>query len=186
MVEIILRKLGKENQVDLNKKIELMIKVIIRTDSYLNSANTKSTILLSLASAIIVALTTNYTKIMDMVTVEEDRIILSLILVILIILLVLSVLSSLNGVTPYINASARRNTFSFVDIAANYDDLESYKKNFREDSDLELLNQLMALNHNLSKALVSKYERQITAITFIKAAFYVLCFSIFMIVLTNC
>ena len=61
-----------------------MIKVIIRTDSYLNSANTKSTILLSLASAIIVALTTNYTKIMDMVTVEEDRVILSLLFVIVI------------------------------------------------------------------------------------------------------
>lgn len=73
-----------------------------------------------------------------------------------------------------------------MDIAANYDDLEGYKKNFREDSDLELINQLIALNHNLSKALVSKYERQITAITFIKAAFYVLCFAIYMIVLTNC
>lgn len=186
MVGLDVRKFSKESDASLSKKIELMIKVIVRTDSYLNSANTKSTILLSLASALIVALSINYTKILELVNVESDKFILSTLFVIILFLLIASVIYSLNGITPYIQQSARSNTFSFVDIAVSYENLEDYNKHFRTDSDLDFLNQLIALNHNLSKALVSKYEKQIAAITFIKAAVYVLCFSIYMMVLSNC
>lgn len=185
IVGLDVQKINKVNEAGLSKKIELMIKVIIRTDSYLNSANTKSTILLSLASALIVALSINYTKILELVSVEGDKFYLSALFVIIIFLLIASVIYSLDGVTPYIKPSARSNTFSFVDIAVNYESLDEYKKHFRTDSDLDFLNQLIALNHNISKALVSKYEKQVTAITFIKAAVYVLCFSIYMIVLSN-
>ncbi|HAV1971905.1 TPA: hypothetical protein JG946_002236 [Enterobacter hormaechei subsp. steigerwaltii] len=181
-----MHKFTKESDASLSKKIEMMIKVIIRTDSYLNSANTKSTILLSLASALIVALSVNYTKILELVKIEDDKTFLSALFVIILFLLISSVLYSLRGITPYINPSERSNTFSFVDIAKGYEDLEEYKKHFRKDNDLDFLNQLIALNHNLSKALVSKYEKQITAITFIEAAAYVLCFSIYMMILSNC
>jgi len=186
MLGLDVQKFSKESEATLSKKIELMIKIIVRTDSYLNSANTKSTILLSLASALIVALSINYSKIIELVRVESDRFFLSTLLVIILFLLIASVIYSLKGVTPYIQPSIKSNTFSFVDIAVSYGGLEDYKKHFRTDSDLDFLNQLIALNHNLSKALVSKYEKQITAITFIKAAAYVLCFSIYMIVLSNC
>lgn len=181
-----MHKHSKESEANLNKKIELMIKVIIRTDSYLNSANTKSTILLSLASALIVALSINYTKILELVEVEGDKVFLSALFIAVLFLLIASVLYSLDGITPYIKPSAKSNTFSFVDIAISYENLDDYKKHFRTDSDLDFLNQLITLNHNLSKALISKYERQVTAITFIKAAVYVICFSIYVMVLSNC
>ncbi|MCS2172359.1 hypothetical protein MUU46_18905 [Scandinavium sp. TWS1a] len=186
MVGLDVRKFSKANDTDLNKKIELMIKIINRTDSYLNSANTKSTILLSLASALIVALSVNYTKIIELVKIETDRFFLSFLFTLILLLLIASVLYSLKGITPFIKPSARSNTFSFVDIAVNYENLEDYRRHFGKDSELDFLNQLIALNHNLSKALVSKYRRQITAITFIEAAAYVLCLSIYMIVLSNC
>ncbi|MEI7086302.1 hypothetical protein WCU61_09510 [Pectobacterium versatile] len=180
-----MRKFSKGSNNNLNKKIELMIKIIIRTDSYLNSANTKSTILLSLASALIVAICINFDKIVLFVNVDTDRKILSFLLSLILLLLILSVIYSLKGITPFIKPSEKTNTFSFIDIAINYKELADYKKNFTTVSDLEFLNQLVALNHNLSKALISKYKKQITAITFIEAAAYVLCFSIYMITLSN-
>ncbi|WP_168385874.1 hypothetical protein [Erwinia amylovora] len=178
--------MNKVNDPDLSKKIELMIKVITRTDSYLNSANTKSTILLSLSSAIIVALSINYEKITGLVNVSSDKKILSFLMAVVLFLLIASVIFSLKGITPYIKASMRNNTFSFIDISLNYSELVDYKRAFIAVGDLEFLNQLIALNYNLSNALVTKYEKQITAITFLKNAAYVLGFLIFIIILSNC
>jgi hypothetical protein len=45
-------------------KIELIIKSLTRTDSYLNYANTKSTILLTLASAILTIVGVNLSKVL--------------------------------------------------------------------------------------------------------------------------
>lgn len=59
-----MRETSEENEIQIDKKIELMIKVIIRTDTYLNYANTKSTILLSLASAIIAAIAVTLIKLL--------------------------------------------------------------------------------------------------------------------------
>lgn len=181
-----MHKFSKGNSTELTKKIELMIKIITRTDSYLNSANTKSTILLSLASALIVSLSINFDKIIVLVKLSADKFFLSILVSIILFLLIASVIFSLRGITPFIKTSKNSNTFSFVDIALNYTELSDYKKQFSAVSDLELLNQLIALNHNLSKALVDKYKRQITAITFLESAAYVLGFSIFIIILSNC
>lgn len=181
-----MRKFSKGNDTELSKKIELMIKIINRTDSYLNSANTKSTILLSLASALIVALTINFDKIIALVNLRADKCFLSFLVSVILFLLIASVIFSLRGITPFIKASASSNTFSFVDIALNYTELADYKKQFSAIGDLEFLNQLVALNHNLSKALVAKYERQITAINFLEAAAYMIGFSIYIIILSNC
>lgn len=181
-----MQKFSKGNETEVNKKIDLMIKVINRTDSYLNSANTKSTILLSLASALIVALSVNFDKIISLVDVSADKAFLSFLVGAILFLLIASVLFSLKGITPFIKASAKSNTFSFVDISLNYSELEDYRKEFSTVDSLALLNQLIALNHNLSKALVAKYEKQITAITFLESAAYVLGFSIYIIMLSNC
>ena len=48
-----------------------------------------------------------------------------------------------------------------------------------------MLEQLIALNYTLSRALTSKYEMQIIAIDFIKMAVYVLCFLIYVVALSN-
>lgn len=181
-----MQKFSKGHDTELSKKIELMIKIINRTDSYLNSANTKSTILLSLASALIVALSVNFDKVISLVDVSADKYFLSFLISAILFLLIASVIFSLKGITPFIKASTKSNTFSFVDISLNYSLLADYKREFSTVSDLALLNQLIALNHNLSKALVAKYERQIIAITFLEAAAYVLGFSIYIIILSNC
>lgn len=181
-----MRKLREGNENAVNKKIELMIKVITRTDSYLNSANTKSTILLSLSSALIVALTINFEKIVSMIPMDSDKVLLSILLSFILFLLITSMIFSLRGITPIVRKSEINNTFSFVDIARGYDGLASYNKQFSTVSDKVFLNELTALNHNLSKILILKYEKQITAITCVEAAAYVLCFSIFVIILANC
>ncbi|EHD7823249.1 hypothetical protein JQA92_004144, partial [Escherichia coli] len=103
----------KKNEDDVVKKIELVLKTIARTDSYLNSANTKSTILLSLASAVIVAIIANFDKVICLVDVDSDRLFLSLLLIVIVGLLVISLLFSLKGVTPNISKSDKENTFSF-------------------------------------------------------------------------
>ncbi|MDG0667155.1 hypothetical protein [Klebsiella pneumoniae] len=184
-----MRKLSKGNEGAIDKKIELMIKVIIRTDSYLNSANTKSTILLSLSSALLVALSVNFKNITGMVIVDSDKAVLAVLAVLIslmIFLLITSIVFSLRGITPYIKPSTVSNTFSFVDISINFHELHLYKERFNSVSKLEYLNELISLNHNLSKALVAKYNKQITAITCIEATAYVLCFSVYMIIIANC
>lgn len=180
-----MRKLSKGNEGAIDKKIELMIKVIIRTDSYLNSANTKSTILLSLSSALLVALSVNFKNITGMVIVDSDKAVLAVLISLMIFLLITSIVFSLRGITPYIKPSTVSNTFSFVDISINFHELHLYKERFNSVSKLEYLNELISLNHNLSKALVAKYNKQITAITCIEATAYVLCFSVYMIIIAN-
>ena len=86
-----MRKLSKGNEGAIDKKIELMIKVIIRTDSYLNSANTKSTILLSLSSALLVALSVNFKNITGMVIVDSDKAVLAVLISLMIFLFILRV-----------------------------------------------------------------------------------------------
>lgn len=179
-------KLTKGNEEVVNKKIELMIKIIVRTDSYLNSANTKSTILLSLSSALLVAATINFSNISSLVFMGSDRFFVQALLVLILFFLIASIIFSLKGITPFIEPSQKGNAFSFVDIVKGYKDLNEYRREFSSVNDLEFLNQLIALNHNLSVALVSKYEKQITAITCIEAAAYVLCFSIYVMILSNC
>ncbi|WP_313088430.1 hypothetical protein [Atlantibacter hermannii] len=180
-----MRKFSKATDSTINKKIELMIKTINRTDSYLNSANTKSTILLSLSSALIAAIAINSDKILQFVHNADDKAFLVILMVLIIFLLIGSLLFSLNGITPYIKKSESANTFSFVDVAKNYSQLDDYRSQFNSTSSKVLLNQLMGLNHNLSKALVVKYERQILAITCLEAAAYLLGFSIYVIILAN-
>ena len=177
--------LSKGNESNITKKIELMIKVITRTDTYLNSANTKSTILLSLASALIVALIVNFKYVTALVNEGSDRSFVSFLLLLVIILLIASIVFSLRGISPYLMPSVQKNTFSFVDIIKGYESLAHYKKSFTTTSERDFLNQLISLNYNLSKALIGKYERQIWAITFIEAAAYVSGFSIYIIILAN-
>lgn len=86
-----MRETSEENENQVNKKIELMIKVIIRTDTYLNYANTKSTILLSLASAIIAAIAVNFDKITSFVVVGSDKCFLSFLLGLALCFLIVSV-----------------------------------------------------------------------------------------------
>lgn len=180
-----MRETSEENEIQIDKKIELMIKVIIRTDTYLNYANTKSTILLSLASAIIAAIAVNFDKITSFVVISSDKCFLSFLLGLTLCFLIVSVFFSLKGITPFIKASESINTFSFVDIVKGYDSMADYKKEFCTVSDSSFLNQLISLNHNLSKALLSKYENQIIAIKCIEVATCIICFSIYIIFLSN-
>ncbi len=180
-----MRNSSKRNDEGISGKIELMVKVINRTDSYLNSANTKSTILLSLASALIVALSINFDKITGLVHLSEDKYVISFLVSLALLLLITSVIFSLIGITPYIQKSEEKNSFSFVDIAVNFKDLSEYRRDFSKVGDKNLLNQLIALNHNLSRALIGKYERQIVAIQLLKAVIFILGFLICIIVLSN-
>ncbi|WP_105596811.1 hypothetical protein [Cronobacter turicensis] len=180
-----MRKLSKGSESAVSKKIELMIKIIIRTDSYLNSANTKSTILLSLSSALIAAFAINFDKIISLVKLSSDKEVLSFLIVMALILLIASMIFSLGGIKPYIGGSTLPNSFSFVDINNYYKKFPDYQKSFSTVRGTVFLNELLALNHNLSLALVAKYKKQLKAILFLEMAAYILFFAIIIITLAN-
>lgn len=174
-----------QNEAAIDKKIDLMIKVITRTDTYLNSANTKSTILLSLAAALIVGLAVNYDKITNLVSVSGDKTVLSFFIGLVIFLLIISVFFSLRSVTPFIGKSSINNTFSFVDISEGYSELEGYNNDFNSAHPKTFLDELLALNYGLSKALVAKYRSQTTAIECIQLSGVVVLFCMFIVFISN-
>ncbi|MLE76007.1 hypothetical protein D9S61_23080, partial [Escherichia coli] len=106
-------------------KIELIIKSLTRTDSYLNYANTKSTILLTLASAILTIVGVNLSKVLPEKLYELSYLSLFffvLFLVVGVLLNVASIIKSLGSIAPFIKASEKENNFSFVDIVHYYKD----------------------------------------------------------------
>lgn len=178
-------KRAKADKATTEKKVELMVKVITRTDTYLNSANTKSTILLSLASALIVGLVINYEKIIGLVTVSGDKSVLSFFIGLVVFLLLISVFYSLKSVTPFIGKSSIKNTFSFVDISEGFDDLNSYNNEFKTSRSRDFLDELISLNYNLSKNLVKKYRSQKIAIECIQLSVIIFLVCVLIVIISN-
>lgn len=145
---------------DSAQKIELMIKIILRTDGYINSANTKSTILLSLSSALLAAILLNYDKFLNKLTNAGDKYVLSVIALASIVLILMAIFHCLKGVIPFLNHSNKKNIFSFVDTLYYYKNVSEYINAINEKKPAEMVSSLASLNFNLSKALIDKYENQ--------------------------
>lgn len=152
-------------------KIELVIKSLTRTDSYLNYANTKSTILLTLASAILTIIGVNLSKVLP--DNMHDLSYLSLFFFMLflvtgILLNVASIIKSLGAMAPFIKESEKENIFSFVDIVHYYKNGFDYFNKLSETKYLDLGQQLAILNYTLSNGLINKYKGQKKSIIYLK------------------
>lgn len=159
--------LGKyidDRKDDSLQKIDSMLKILARTDGYLNSANTKSTILLSLASAMLAAVMLNYDKFLSRLVTLNDKYVLSLFALISLGLLLLAIYYSIKGVIPYLKNSAHKNIFSFVDLLHYYENIDDYINALSEKNNVDTVKALAALNYNLSGALIKKYSFHAKAI----------------------
>ncbi|MEI7163672.1 hypothetical protein [Pectobacterium versatile] len=152
-------------------KIELILKSLTRTDSYLNYANTKSTILLTLASAILTIIGVNLSKVLPSNLHELSGLSLFFFMFFLIIgvlLNVASIIKSLGSMAPFITESEKENIFSFVDIVHYYKDGIDYFNKLYETKYLDLGKQLSILNYTLSDGLIIKYKGQKKSIMYLK------------------
>ncbi len=158
----------EERKNDPSQQIEVLLKILIRTDGYLNSANTKSTILLSLSSALFATILLNYDKFLQRLDEINDKYILSLFGLISLILLLLAIFYSLKGMIPYLEPSSQKNIYSFVDLRHYFKSASEYSVGLKEKNNHERIESLVSLNYNLSGALLEKYnyhKRSIECIT---------------------
>lgn len=164
------------------EKTEIIIKSITRTDSYLNYANTKSTILLTLSSAILATAGVNVPKMLP-VGVECSGslsfVVFFVFLVTGISLNIIAVMKSLKAISPYLKESAKENVFSFVDMVHYNDNEIEYSKKISEIDNEQLSQQLSSLSYNLSVGLIGKYKSQKTAIRYLHLSILSFIISIF-------
>lgn len=140
--------------LSIESKVEWLQKTIIRTDGYLNAANTKSTIMLTFSMALGTAICVNSLYILQMGHMYKVAVILS------VLLLLKSSIHSLLAIKPYLKPSAKANIFSFVDITDKYKTPEEYENKINSVTKEEMINEMSSLNYTLSKGLMGKYKSQ--------------------------
>lgn len=153
---------------------DLLYKMIIRTDSYLNYANTKSTIIITFITAVIAAIGTHSVSAIHYLFEcrHPDLIIIFKILIAIgVTLLLIAFYHAGKSVLPYTRPSVRKNFFSFIDTTHHYSSEDEYLKEINLVEKDEVLKSMASLQYNLSKGLVSKYEMHRKAIFFILMSF---------------
>lgn len=147
-------------------KVEFLIKSIIRTDGYLNYANTKSTILLTLSSATLATLAVNVEKLIPKDMPAISNILFISIITISFLFILISMYFSIQSINPYLKASDKENIISFVDITT-YNNTVEYVNKIHSKTNSDLCDELASLNFNLSIGLINKYKKQKKSIYFL-------------------
>lgn len=156
-----------ENIVDNN---DLLHKMITRTDSYLNYANTKSTIIITFITALIAfvgAHAGNAIHYLNERNYPELIIIFKILLLINAVMLIIGFYHAGKSVMPYTRPSAKNNIFSFIDIIHHYPDEITYTQNIMSMDKEKVAESMISLQYNLSAGLVKKYEMHRKAIYFV-------------------
>lgn len=151
-------------------KLDFMIKTITRTDSYMNYANTKSTILLTLATVFLGVITVNLKNIIDFKELMSNQGVFYIVVFFIVIFEVSTLISmflSISAINPYIVKSDKENVYSFVDIVKSFNNESDYEYKLKNKSKDVIIDELISLNYNLSKSIISKYESQKKAIFYI-------------------
>ncbi|HEJ9060177.1 TPA: hypothetical protein SML50_004514 [Serratia fonticola] len=153
---------------------DLLHKMITRTDSYLNYANTKSTIIITFITAVIAAIGTHTGNAIRYLS-EQNYPALIIIFKILIIIGVTLLLTAFyhagKSVLPYTRPSARKNFFSFIDTIHHYPTEDAYLQDIISMEKDDVTKSMISLQYNLSSGLVAKYEMHRRAIFFILISF---------------
>lgn len=153
---------------------DFLHKMITRTDSYLNYANTKSTIIITFITAVIAAIGTHTGNAIHYLT-ERNYPALIVILKILIFFGVLLLLAAFyhagRAVMPYTRPSARKNLFSFIDTIHHCPSEDAYSNEIISMEKDDVIKSMISLQYNLSAGLVAKYKMHRRAIFFILASF---------------
>ncbi|HAV2059542.1 TPA: hypothetical protein JHJ80_000111 [Enterobacter cloacae] len=149
---------------------ELLHKMITRTDSYLNYANTKSTIIITFITAMVAAIGTHAGNALHYLNEKNhpDLIIVFKVLIfVAIVLLLFGFYHAGKSVMPYTRPSERKNFFSFIDTIHHYSSEEAYAQDVKSMRKDDVAESLISLQYNLSAGLVKKYDMHRKAIHFI-------------------
>ncbi|WPD76586.1 DUF5706 domain-containing protein [Dickeya fangzhongdai] len=163
---------------------ELLHKMITRTDSYLNYANTKSTIIITFITAIIAAIGTHTGNALCYLNEKNFPalvIVFKVLIVIAVALLLVGFYHAGKSVMPYMRPSTKKNFFSFIDTIHHYSSEDAYSQDVTSMSKDEVTSSLISLQYNLSAGLVKKYEMHSKAINFILYSLAPLCVNILML-----
>lgn len=163
---------------------ELLHKMIARTDSYLNYANTKSTIIITFITAMIAAIGTHTGEALHYLNEKHFPalvILFKVLIVIAVVLLLVGFCYAGKSVMPYTRPSVQKNFFSFIDTIHHYASEDAYSQDVKSMRKEEVTNSLISLQYNLSAGLVKKYEMHRKAICFILCSLAPLCISILML-----
>lgn len=151
-------------------QVEFVVKSVIRTDGYLNYANTKSTILLTLSSATLATLAVNAGKLVPDKMNDISNILFISLISISFLLILVSMYFSIQSINPYLKASEIENTMSFVDITTYNKNAKEYSQKITSKTNEELCIELASLNFNLSNGLIGKYQKQKKSIKYFMAS----------------
>ena len=156
------------------ERVDIIIKSITRTDSYLNYANTKSTIILTLSSASLATISVNITKALPQDLNSLPAISLALFYIFSFlgfIFFILSMYNSLQSINPFLKPSDKENIFSFVDILHYNNTASNYSSKMKNVENDKIIHELSELNYNLSFGLIGKYKKQKTSIHLLTVGF---------------
>lgn len=140
-------------------RLDLMCKVITRTDGFHNYANTKSTVILTFTTAIlalIIANVSHFYEFLNTSTVPHVKLVFSILLFAELLLLFFALLLISKTLIPNTDKSKTKNIYSFVDIYTNFN-AEEYKAEVLSITRDDLIVSMCDLQYNLSDSLDKKY-----------------------------
>lgn len=163
-----LSKQMESTKLSQEQTIDFLIKSIVRTDSYLNYSNTKSTVILTLSAAFLTLLASNFKNLSDNFPEPYAFLLLKISVIVIFIFLITSIYLSITAITPFTGKSKGWNTFSFVDVYSNYDTTSYEIYCLREMEKTNIIKDLSRLHYNLSESILMKYQAQKKSMTCIK------------------
>ena len=141
--------------------IDLVQKMITRTDGFHNYANTKSTIIITFITAILAAIGTNagsavaYLEIKDC---HDLAIVFKALMLVSVVLLLSGYFVVGKTVIPYIKTTSKRNFYSFIDTVKQFNSENEFEEVIKKMPVNEIVSSMISLQYTLSQGLVEKYR----------------------------
>ncbi|HBK6045202.1 TPA: hypothetical protein LMX81_005013 [Citrobacter freundii] len=141
--------------------IDLVQKMITRTDGFHNYANTKSTIIITFITAILAAIGTNAGSAVAYLEVKgchDLAIIFKSLMLVSVVLLLSGYFFVGKTVIPYIKTTSKGNFYSFIDTVKQFDSEKEFEEVIKTMHVNEITSTMISLQYTLSQGLVEKYR----------------------------
>jgi hypothetical protein len=147
-------------------RLDLMSKVITRTDGFHNYANTKSTVILTFTTAVLAIFIANLSKFYEMLAVSclpHVKLVFTSLIIAEFALLFFALIFISKTLIPNTDKSKTKNIYSFVDIYQNFNE-DEYRSEVANIDKEDLIVSMCDLQYNLSKSLHGKYANHKNAV----------------------
>lgn len=147
-------------------RLDLMSKVITRTDGFHNYANTKSTVILTFITAVLAIFIANLNKpyeILSNSSLPHVKFVFTLLISIEFLLLFSALIFISKTLIPNTDKSKTKNIYSFIDIYHNFK-IEDYRTEVATIEKDDLIASMCDLQYNLSESLDDKYKNHKNAV----------------------